>query len=87
MTSNHESSDGSIHEVQVFVETTIDNVERVIVGKRPMIELVVIALLCKGHVLIEDAPGTGKTPLPYLIQFSRNFQRLCERLTMPQTQT
>jgi MoxR-like ATPase len=40
-----------------------DNVEKVIVGKRRQIELVVCALLCKGHVLIEDVPGVGKTSL------------------------
>lgn len=41
----------------------IDNVEQVIVGKREMIELAVIALISKGHLLIEDAPGVGKTML------------------------
>jgi len=41
----------------------IDNVEKVIVGKRDVIELAVLALLCKGHFLIEDVPGTGKTIL------------------------
>ena len=40
-----------------------DNVERVLVGKRDAIELAVVALLCEGHVLIEDVPGTGKTTL------------------------
>ncbi len=40
-----------------------DNVERVLVGKRVAIELAVVALLCEGHVLIEDVPGTGKTTL------------------------
>ena len=39
------------------------NVERVIVGKRPVIELLLVALLCEGHVLIEDVPGVGKTTL------------------------
>ena len=43
--------------------TLIDNVEKVIVGKRLVIELAVIALLCRGHVLLEDVPGTGKTTL------------------------
>lgn len=43
--------------------TLIDNVEKVIVGKRPVIELAVIALLCRGHVLLEDVPGTGKTTM------------------------
>lgn len=41
----------------------IDNVEKVIVGKRPVVELAVISLLCRGHVLLEDVPGTGKTML------------------------
>jgi MoxR-like ATPase len=45
------------------IQTLIDNVEKVIVGKRPVIDLAVIALLCRGHVLLEDVPGTGKTML------------------------
>src|SRR3954451_2871090 len=40
-----------------------DNIERVIVGKRAVIDLLLVALLCEGHVLIEDVPGTGKTML------------------------
>jgi MoxR-like ATPase len=40
-----------------------DNVERVIVGKRAVVELLLVALLCEGHVLIEDVPGVGKTTL------------------------
>ena len=43
--------------------TIAENVETVIVGKRRQIEYVVAALLCRGHVLIEDVPGTGKTML------------------------
>lgn len=39
------------------------NVGKVIVGKREVIELVLVALLCEGHVLIEDVPGIGKTML------------------------
>ncbi|MCS7282568.1 MAG: MoxR family ATPase [Anaerolineae bacterium] len=49
--------------VQSFAERLIANVERVIVGKREAIELTVIGLLCQGHLLIEDVPGTGKTML------------------------
>lgn len=45
------------------IESLIANVEKVIVGKRPVIELAVVALLCRGHVLLEDVPGTGKTML------------------------
>lgn len=45
------------------IQTLIDNVEKVIVGKRSVIELAVISMLCRGHVLLEDVPGTGKTML------------------------
>lgn len=41
----------------------IDNIEKIIVGKRRQIELVVAAMLAGGHVLIEDVPGVGKTQL------------------------
>jgi MoxR-like ATPase len=49
--------------VQAVARRLIDNVERVLVGKRSAIELAVTALLCEGHVLVEDVPGTGKTTL------------------------
>ena len=41
----------------------VDNVERVIIGKRKTIQLSLVALLCGGHVLLEDVPGVGKTML------------------------
>ncbi len=63
MTSQEQEEDKSVSEVREFTRAALDNVERVIVGKRPIIEMVMIALLCEGHVLIEDAPGTGKTML------------------------
>jgi len=50
-------------EVQSFAEHVIENVEKVIVGKRASVELAVIGLLCQGHLLIEDVPGVGKTML------------------------
>src|SRR5215470_15345712 len=40
-----------------------ENVGRVIVGKESVVELLLVALLCEGHVLLEDVPGTGKTTL------------------------
>ncbi len=49
--------------IQQSAERVIANVEQVIVGKRSAIELTLIALLCEGHVLIEDVPGIGKTTL------------------------
>jgi MoxR-like ATPase len=50
-------------QVQAVARRLVDNVERVLVGKRTAIELAVTALLCEGHVLVEDVPGTGKTTL------------------------
>src|ERR671935_3050146 len=49
--------------VQATAQRLIENVERVLVGKRDAIELAVAALLCEGHLLVEDVPGTGKTTL------------------------
>jgi MoxR-like ATPase len=54
---------GDLSVVSELARAVIDNVEQVIVGKRPVIELLLVALLCEGHVLIEDVPGVGKTTL------------------------
>jgi MoxR-like ATPase len=50
-------------EVQAQSRKIIDHLETVIVGKRRELELVLIGLLCQGHILIEDVPGVGKTIL------------------------
>jgi len=50
-------------EVQDFTETVVHNIERVIIGKRDVVELAIINLLSRGHLLIEDVPGVGKTML------------------------
>ncbi len=50
-------------EVQVMSEKLIANIEKVIVGKRPVIEKALVALYCRGHILLEDVPGLGKTML------------------------
>ncbi len=46
-----------------FATRVVENIETVIIGKRRQIEYLLVALLCRGHVLIEDVPGTGKTML------------------------
>ncbi len=48
-------------DIKVFGEQLFENLGKVIVGKHDAIELIVIGLLCQGHVLIEDVPGVGKT--------------------------
>ena len=52
-----------ISPVSSLAERVTQNVERVIIGKRREVELALIALLCQGHLLIEDVPGVGKTML------------------------
>ena len=46
-----------------LVRALQQNIAQVVVGKDDVIELALIALLCKGHILIEDVPGVGKTTL------------------------
>ncbi|MGM0400308.1 MAG: AAA family ATPase [Chloroflexota bacterium] len=68
----------AIDEIRNLVQDVIDNVEHVIVGKREPIELMMVALLCEGHALIEDVPGVGKTMLARALAISIgcSFKRL-----------
>jgi len=52
-----------MQDIQDFGQKVIGNLEKVIIGKRQTVELIVVSLLCQGHVLIEDVPGVGKTML------------------------
>jgi len=74
MVSENNSIDAVASEIQNFSDAVINNVEKVIVGKRQAIELILIALLCEGHVLIEDVPGTGKTMLARAIAITTGLE-------------
>ncbi len=50
-------------DIQSFGNRLIKNLENVYIGKRQPVELIVVGLLCQGHILIEDVPGVGKTVL------------------------
>jgi MoxR-like ATPase len=64
--------------IQSFADQVIANVEKVIIGKRRAIEMVLVAMLCEGHVLIQDVPGVGKTMLARSVAASLgiSFKRL-----------
>ncbi|OQB28897.1 MAG: ATPase RavA [Chloroflexi bacterium ADurb.Bin180] len=64
--------------IQEAMSAVLSNVSKVIVGKSEVIELTLAALLCEGHVLIEDVPGTGKTTLAKALARSLDcsFQRI-----------
>jgi MoxR-like ATPase len=67
-----------VAKIQESGEKVAANVERVIVGKHHEVRLALVALLCQGHLLIEDVPGTGKTVLAKAIAKSLgcSFRRI-----------
>jgi MoxR-like ATPase len=52
-----------VQKIKEAAQKVKENVERVIVGKGEVVELAIVALLCEGHILLEDVPGLGKTVL------------------------
>jgi len=71
-------SNQQLNQIATFTNRFTDNVGKVIVGRRDAVELILVALLCEGHVLIEDVPGTGKTMLAKTTakSVSCSFQRI-----------
>lgn len=69
---------GEHMEIKTAAQRISDNVAEVIVGKGKVIDLCLVALLCEGHVLLEDVPGIGKTTLAKAIARSVgcNFRRI-----------
>ena len=64
--------------IRELVARTQAEIARAIVGKAPIVELLLVALLCEGHVLLEDVPGTGKTTLARAVAAALgcSFQRI-----------
>ncbi|MFR5794943.1 MAG: AAA family ATPase [Christensenellales bacterium] len=62
----------------LMVSTLKQNIARAVVGKDDVVELMLTALLCEGHVLIEDVPGVGKTTLASALarSLSCSFKRI-----------
>lgn len=72
--SQPKASEAGVSSVQKLATDIRESVQRVIVGKSETIDLAVLALLCRGHVLLEDVPGTGKTTLAKALAASLDCQ-------------
>lgn len=67
-----------ISSVQKIAQKFVSNIEKVIIGKKDAIEMILISLLCEGHILLEDVPGLGKTLLAKAVTRTLNcdFKRI-----------
>ena len=61
-----------VKEFQRAFQAIVENIDTVIKGKREVVEISLVAILCEGHILFEDVPGTGKTMLARAISQSIN---------------
>jgi MoxR-like ATPase len=68
------ASNTDVSSVQKLATGIRESVQRVIVGKSETIDIAILALLCRGHVLLEDVPGTGKTTLAKALAASLDCQ-------------
>ncbi|MCL2350405.1 MAG: MoxR family ATPase [Defluviitaleaceae bacterium] len=66
------------NDINAILANVVDNVEKVIIGKRGAVEMALCSFLCGGHVLIEDMPGVGKTSLVSALarSFDASFRRI-----------
>lgn len=64
--------------MQEHIQAVLENIEKVMIGKREVAELSIVALLTGGHVLLEDVPGVGKTMMVRSLAKSvgANFKRI-----------
>lgn len=64
--------------MNIQIQTVLENIEKVMIGKREIAELSIVALLAKGHVLLEDVPGVGKTMMVRALakSFDAQFKRI-----------
>ena len=71
-------TEAEVKDAKQVIGAVMDNIDKVIIGKRHVIELVMLSLISGGHVLIEDVPGVGKTSLVHALARSINcsFKRI-----------
>ena len=62
-----------IKEINEKISILLGNIEKAIIGKSDVINHVLVALLARGHLLIEDVPGVGKTTLAHSLSTSLNL--------------